>query len=470
LNSPNVIPIHHYGEIDGRLYLDMHLIKGRDLAAVLAEGPLEPSRAVRIIGQVAEALHAAHEEGLLHRDIKPSNILLDKNDFAYLIDFGIVRTLGETRMTQTGSAIGTFQYIAPERLGTGAEDARADIYSLACVLYECLTGHPPFLGDTMGPLVNAHLNTPPPRPSINQPNVPPAVDEVIATGMAKEPDQRYATTVELADAARDAITTPIARPAPAPTVVPTTQRARKDVPAHPSTVKAASLAPAKHPHRQLASPAPARADGISRPVLVALIVGAVIFVVLPLAGIAITIWGGHSSPSSSQPSSRPPHLSQTVLLTGLSQACGVAVDGNGNVYVAGGGNHKGWVSKLATGSSTPTVLPFSDLGQPNGLAVDNGGNLYVTDGLDNNRVLKLAAGSSTPTPLPFTGLKFPQDVAVDGIGNVTDDRERVLELATGSSTQTVVPFSGLNAPYSVAVDSTGSVYVTDLSGEIKDRV
>jgi hypothetical protein len=110
-----------------------------------------------------------NEEGLLHRDIKPSNILLDKNDFAYLIDFGIVRTLGETRMTQTGSAIGTFQYVAPERLGTGAEDARADIYSLACVLYECLTGHPPFPGDTMGPLVNAHLNTPPPRPSINQP-------------------------------------------------------------------------------------------------------------------------------------------------------------------------------------------------------------------------------------------------------------------------------------------------------------
>jgi serine/threonine kinase PknH len=117
-------------------------------------------------------------------------------------------------MTKSGNTIGTFQYIAPERLGTrDEEDARADIYSLACVLYECLAGDPPFAGDTMARLVAAHLSAPPPRPSISQPDVPPQVDEVIATGMAKDPDQRYATTIELADAARDAITAPIALPA-----------------------------------------------------------------------------------------------------------------------------------------------------------------------------------------------------------------------------------------------------------------
>jgi serine/threonine protein kinase len=149
LNSPNVIPIHNYGEIDGRLYVDMRLIEGHDLESVLAEGPLDPTRAVNIVGQVAKALHAAHKVVLLHRDIKPSNILLDDDDFAYLIDFGIARVLNETRMTKTGYAVGTFQYIAPERLGTGDEDARADIYSLACVLYECLTGSPPFPGNTM---------------------------------------------------------------------------------------------------------------------------------------------------------------------------------------------------------------------------------------------------------------------------------------------------------------------------------
>jgi len=217
LNNPHVIPIHHYGEIDGQLYVDMRLIEGRDLQTVLADGPLDPARAVRVIEQVARALHAAHKVGLIHRDIKPSNILVDDDDFAYLIDFGIARAINETRMTKSGNTIGTFQYIAPERLDTQAEeDARADIYSLACVLYESLTGEPPFPGDSMGHLVAAHLYNPPPRPSTAQPNVPPQVDDVIATGMAKDPNQRYATTIELANAARDAITDPIARPTPTP--------------------------------------------------------------------------------------------------------------------------------------------------------------------------------------------------------------------------------------------------------------
>ena len=149
LSNPHVIPIHHYGEIDDRLYVDMRLVEGRDLGTVLADGPLEPGRAVRIIDQVAKALHAAHKVGLLHRDIKPSNILLDDDDFAYLIDFGIARAADETRMTKSGNTIGTFAYIAPERLDSRAEeDARADIYSLACVLYESLTGEPPFAGTT----------------------------------------------------------------------------------------------------------------------------------------------------------------------------------------------------------------------------------------------------------------------------------------------------------------------------------
>ncbi|MGB6205936.1 protein kinase domain-containing protein [Mycobacterium sp.] len=216
LNNPHVIPIHDYGEIDGQLYVDMRLIEGRDLQTLLADGPLEPARAVGIIEQVARALHAAHKVGLIHRDIKPSNILIDDDDFAYLIDFGIARAVEETRMTKSGNTIGTFQYIAPERLDARAEeDARADIYSLACVLYEALTGQPPFPGDSMAHLVTAHLGTPPPRPSTTHPNVPSGVDDVIATGMAKDPNQRYATTIELADAARNAITDPIARPTPA---------------------------------------------------------------------------------------------------------------------------------------------------------------------------------------------------------------------------------------------------------------
>ncbi len=229
LDTPHVVPIYDYGEIDGRLFVSMRLINGRDLETVLADGPLDPARAVRILDQVAKALHAAHKVGLMHRDIKPSNILLDDDDFAYLIDFGIARAADDTRLTKTGGTIGTFAYIAPERLDPHTEeDARADIYSLACVLYEALTGEPPFPGSTTAHLIAAHLNAPPPQPSATQPTVPAPFDAVIAKGMAKAPDNRYATTVELADAARDAIAgpsrIPFAGPIPsAPATLPDDQ-------------------------------------------------------------------------------------------------------------------------------------------------------------------------------------------------------------------------------------------------------
>jgi serine/threonine kinase PknH len=212
LSDPHVIPIHSYGEIDGRLYVDMRFIEGRDLQTIISDGPLSATRTVRIIEQVAKALNAAHDIGLVHRDVKPSNILLDKDDFAYLIDFGIVRDTGKKKLTGTGAPpLGTWAYMSPERMRSGEADARADIYALACVLYECLTGSQPFPGDTFESLAIAHLEDPPPRPSATQPTVPQPVDEVIATGMAKDPAQRYETTIALADAARDAITVPIGR-------------------------------------------------------------------------------------------------------------------------------------------------------------------------------------------------------------------------------------------------------------------
>ena len=115
LNEPHVIPIHDFGEIDGRLYVTMRLIEGRDLGSILAEGPLEPARAIRIIEQIGSALDAAHRIGLVHRDVKPSNILITEDDFAYLIDFGIARAAGETGLTSTGATVGTWAYMAPER-------------------------------------------------------------------------------------------------------------------------------------------------------------------------------------------------------------------------------------------------------------------------------------------------------------------------------------------------------------------
>ena len=173
---------YDFGEVEGRLYVTMRLIKGRDLESVLADGPLPPARAVGIIEQIASALQAAHEIGLVHRDVKPSNILVAKGDFAYLIDFGIARAAGETGITSTGAAIGTWAYMSPERLNTGHADARADIYALTCVLHEALTGQRPYPGDSLEQQIVGHLTSPPPRPSMLQPGVPQPMDAVIATG------------------------------------------------------------------------------------------------------------------------------------------------------------------------------------------------------------------------------------------------------------------------------------------------
>jgi serine/threonine protein kinase len=220
LDEPHVVPFYDFGEVDGQLYVTMRLIKGRDLQTVLTDGPLAPERAVRIIEQVAKALHAAHRIGLIHRDVKPSNILIAEDDFAYLIDFGIAHAAGETGLTSTGAAIGTWAYMSPERLNTGHADARADIYALTCVLHEALTGQRPYPGDSLEQQIVGHLTTPPPRPSALQPGVPQPLDAIIAKGMAKNPDQRYATTVELARAARDATTVPLPRPGPTAPVYP----------------------------------------------------------------------------------------------------------------------------------------------------------------------------------------------------------------------------------------------------------
>lgn len=209
LNNPHVIPIHTHGEIGGRLYVDMRLIEGRDLLAILADGPLSPTRAVRIIEQIAEALNAAHKVGLVHRDVKPSNIVLDENDFAYLIDFGIARAAGETGLTGTSGVIGSWHYMAPERFGTGEVDHRSDVYALACVLSECLTGQHPYPGDSLEQQYAGHVAAPPPRPS--NAGAPAEFDAVIATGMAKNPAERYGTALELASAARDATTVPLPR-------------------------------------------------------------------------------------------------------------------------------------------------------------------------------------------------------------------------------------------------------------------
>jgi serine/threonine-protein kinase len=435
LNDPHVIPIHNYGEIDGRLYVDMRLVEGRDLDVVMADGPMQPQRAVKIIEQVAKALHAAHQAGLVHRDVKPSNILVDADDFAYLIDFGIARATADSRLTEAGYAPGTLRYMAPERLqgDPDEEDGRVDVYALACSLYECLTGQPPFRGTDYPSLIAAHLNTPPPKPSTTRSHVPTQLDAVIAKGMAKDPNDRYATTLDLAYAARDAISSSMSQSA---------------------TALATPL--------PRASPRARHGRRLGRRAKIALATGGIAVVAVIAVVLGVVLHGGSPSPPGAASPAPKPRPSQRVLpFNGLNLPGGVAVDLPGNVYVADYGNDR--VVKLSATTLEQEALPFTNLAKPAGVAADSVGNVYVAD-TGNRRVVKLVAGTLDQEVLPFTDLDGPENVAVDPAGDlfVTDRRNnRVLKLAAGSSNQEVLPFTGLNSPYGVAVDPAGTVYVSD---------
>ena len=206
IDHPNVLPVYEAAEADGNLFIAMRLVDGEDLAALLRRhGPLDPERGARLIAQVADALDAVHLHGLVHRDVKPSNVLVHSTgarEHAYLTDFGIAKKSSEhTALTATGTFVGTIDYCAPEMIRGGPLDARADVYSLGCVLFECMTGEKPFVRDSEFNLIYAHLEDPPPRPRDRRPQLPAALDAVVERAMAKEPDDRYASAGGLASAA-----------------------------------------------------------------------------------------------------------------------------------------------------------------------------------------------------------------------------------------------------------------------------
>ncbi|SRX93657.1 Transmembrane serine/threonine-protein kinase D PknD (protein kinase D) (STPK D) [Mycobacterium tuberculosis H37Rv] [Mycobacterium shimoidei] len=496
LTEPHVVPIHDYGEINGQFYVDMRLIDGTSLRdIVVRDGPLPPARAVAIVRQIAAALDAAHANGIMHRDVKPENILVTANDFAYLVDFGIARAATDPGLTQTGTAIGTYRYMAPERFSGDEVSYPADVYALACVLAECLTGAPPYRANSIEQLVAAHLMQPIPRPSETRPGeVPPALDHVIAKGMAKNPAERYRSAGELAAAAHDALTA--TEQVQAATIL------RQGDNATLLAGGAAGAAGAAAGFREQAQPQPTGSgpdsDSWTRPAWASYtdtggsswpsqpgiptsaapvaapdfskapeepehhgrrwaIIGAIALVVVGVVvAAAILLFHPQSSSKSAN--------GQTVLpFNGLNfrlSPGGVALDSAGNVYVTNQGMY-GRVVKLAPGSTTPSVLPFTGLYEPQGLAVDAAGAVYVTD--FNNRVVKLAAGSNNQTELPITGLNYPEGLAVDSAGNVyVADRgnNRVVKLDE-SNNQTDLPFTDLKHPDAVALDNAGNIYVTD---------
>jgi serine/threonine-protein kinase len=193
LDHPNVVPLYEAGEERGTVYIVTRWVEGTELGTLVqSHGPLEPGRAARTAAQIAAALEVAHEQGLVHRDVKPSNVILTSEDHVYLTDFGLAKR-AETAPGLTGvdQMLGTVDYVAPEQIEGSEPDARGDIYSLGCVLFETLMGEAPF-ADQKGGMAKmwAQINAEPPSVRERRPDVPPALEEVIGRAMAKTPDAR----------------------------------------------------------------------------------------------------------------------------------------------------------------------------------------------------------------------------------------------------------------------------------------
>jgi serine/threonine-protein kinase len=242
IDHSNVVPLYDFGELDGLLYIAMRLVDGSDLASLIKDGPLPPSRALILVSQAGEALDMLARRGLVHLDVKPANMLVTSRESAgehvYLADFGLTRRGATGHRTRGGDFLGSPTYAAPEHLRGEPVDGRTDLYSLACVLFACLTGRPPYQG-SVSEVIQGHLGSQP--PSVTKlVNLPAGIDDVIRKGMAKDPKQRYANCRELVAAARSALVT-VAQPGvPAPTPVTQQPTVRTEPASGPVPVQAAA--------------------------------------------------------------------------------------------------------------------------------------------------------------------------------------------------------------------------------------
>jgi serine/threonine protein kinase, bacterial len=455
LADPHVIPIFDSGERDGQLYLVMAVIDGVDLATLLnRDGPMNPQRAVQVIEHVAAALDTAHAAGLVHRDVKPSNVLISGRNHVYLIDFGIAHDSAATQITRTGGFLGTVAYMAPERFSAGKIDARGDVYSLACVLYECLTGQPPYTGETLEQQITAHLTQAPPRPSVQRPGVPAGLDGVVARGMAKDPDQRYQTAAELAAAAHRALTEPTAA-ARTTQVAPTVPESLNQQPTlHREPPASLGVRPRNRRAVMLAAVA----------AVVVAVVAASVFYFLHRRG-ATT---GSAPAPAPEPAPRgqattprgPPTITSTIRVG--NGAFGVAVDPAAHaVYVTNNGS--GSVAVVDTASRTVTATIA--VGQhPVGVAVDpSTRTVYVTN-YDDASVSVIDAASRAVIATVAVG-GHPGGVAVDPdahtayVTNGDNASLSIIDTTTHAVTGTVPVGTG---PTRVAVDpSAHRLYVTN---------
>jgi serine/threonine protein kinase len=201
----HLVPVLDKGEVQGIPYLTQRFIDGGSLSELIErEGKLEPPEALSILGQVAAALDALHEQGLFHRDIKPANILIDANRHAHLTDFGLAKDSQGSLLTRPGQTVGSLDYMAPEQIHGAEVTAQTDVYALACVAFECLTGAPPYADRQGMRVLWAHLQDEPPNPLEKEPNLPPALGDAVLTGLAKDATARPASASAYVEGLRSA--------------------------------------------------------------------------------------------------------------------------------------------------------------------------------------------------------------------------------------------------------------------------
>lgn len=282
LNHTNIVSVFDTGDTDGRHYIVMEMVEGETLADLLKrEGPLSPDRAARISGTIARALEAAHEKGLIHRDVKPGNVMLTRDGDVKVMDFGIARAATDDTLTQTGMVLGTASYLSPEQSRGEPVDHRSDIYSLGCVMYEMLTGRPPFAGDTQVGVAYKHVHERPEPPSAVNPAVPAEVEAVVMRALEKDPAARHPS----AEAFRDALTSAVTGEPTEPLVGSTAVLPRSD--AEPTQ----ALSHRRPPRRWLAA--------------------AVVGLLVIIAGILTVALTGENTPERRQRTGHPRRAEQT---------------------------------------------------------------------------------------------------------------------------------------------------------------
>lgn len=418
LQEPHVIPVHDYGDIGGVLYIDMRLVEGPSLREqVRVNGVLPPARAVAIITQVAAALDAAHAVGLVHRDIKPENVLLTHDDFAYLVDFGIAYGGGEATVTKTGLVIGSCAYMSPERLNGTPGGPPSDVYSLTCLLFECLTGRAPFEADDIRQVMSAHMFATPPRPSAERHGISSAFDDVIAKGMAKNPTDRFGSAGELARAAAAALHGPLA---PAARSAPPPTRQLQAAPPYPYG-----------PRPPVAPAAPANKARLSRS-QTGLLLGAVgtLAVAAGLAA-AIVFTGGNGSQSQS-PLTVPPSTADPAPPSTTTTTRSVALAGLSGADALGFVDH---AARCDTGDSLVAAIRTAS-----SLAViceeSSGGYYYHGERLRDGANVRLANAKPSEGGFdavnPADGARYevrPDKLTILSNGHV-DSAERALEFGS----------------------------------------